>query len=137
MLTQKAKYAIKAITYLAQKGELTKTQEISEGAMIPRKFLESILLELKSRQLVGSHQGAAGGYFLLKNPSEISLADMHRMFEGPIALLYCASLNFYQPCTDCADVENCKLKLALINVRTKTLEAMEGITIDQLINAGD
>ncbi|MBK9016042.1 MAG: Rrf2 family transcriptional regulator [Saprospiraceae bacterium] len=135
MLTQKAKYAIKALTFLAQKGDLTKTQEIADGAKIPKKFLESILIELKSHQLVASVQGAAGGYYLLKKPNEISLADIHRIFEGAIALLLCASLNFYQPCADCADVENCKLKFALIKVRSKTLEAMEGITLDQLVNS--
>ena len=134
MLTQKAKYAIKALTFLAQKGGLTKTQEIADAARIPKKFLESILLELKSHQLVASQQGAGGGYYLSKQPSEINLATIHRMFEGPIALLYCASLNFYKPCTDCQDVENCQLRHAMIHVRTQTLRALENITIQSMVD---
>lgn len=132
MLTQKAKYAIKALIYLAQNEGLVKTKDIAANANIPKKFLESILIELKSHQIAASVQGAAGGYYLLKKPSEINLADIHRIFEGPIALLLCASQKFYRPCEDCSDVENCKLRKAMSEVRQKTLDALKGITIDTL-----
>lgn len=133
MLTQKAKYAIKALAYLAQNEGLVKTKDIAQNALIPKKFLESILIELKSHQLVASVQGAAGGYYLLKQPSGITLAEIHRIFEGPIALLQCASQVFYHPCADCADVDTCKLRFALIEVRQQTFEAMQSITIEQLM----
>jgi len=132
MLTQKAKYAIKALIYLAENEGLVKTKDIAENAQIPKKFLESILVELKSHQMVASVQGAAGGYHLMKKPSEINLATIHRIFEGPIALLRCASPNFYQPCTDCPDVPACKIRMALAEIRQKTFDAMQEISLAQL-----
>lgn len=133
MLTQKAKYAIKALVYLAQNDGLVKTKDIADHALIPKKFLESILLELKSHQIVESIQGAHGGYRLAQAPSEISLAKIHRIFEGPIALLHCASLNYYKPCTDCQDVEACLLRKAMITVRQSTLRTLQCITLQKMI----
>ncbi|MBI1227608.1 MAG: Rrf2 family transcriptional regulator [Bacteroidetes bacterium] len=133
MLTQKAKYAIKALVYLAENEGLVKTKDIADNAHIPKKFLESILVELKSHKLVTSVQGAAGGYQLLKKPAEIDLVAIHRIFEGPIALLPCASPNFYQPCADCEDVVACKLRMAMVEVHKKTLEAFQNITLESLL----
>lgn len=133
MLTQKAKYAIKALTYLAQQGRLTRTVDIADNARIPKKFLESILLELKRHQLVASVQGSLGGYYLLKDPGHISLAAVYRLFEGPIALIPCASEKFYKPCSDCPDEKSCTIRLAMIQVRDQTLAALEAITIKKLV----
>ncbi len=132
MLTQKAKYAIKALVCLAQNDGLVKTKDIAEKARIPRKFLESILLELKSHQLVASVQGPAGGYYLLKNAGEITLAAVYRIFEGPIALVPCASLNFYQPCQDCLDEKSCPIRKAMIDVRDQMLVALQEISIGKI-----
>ncbi len=129
MLTQKAKYAIKALVYLAQKKSLVRTQDIADKARIPKKFLESILLELKSHKLVASVQGASGGYTLLKDPASITLADIYRIFEGPIALVPCASLNFYSPCADCENERTCVIRKAMIEVRDQTLDALESHSI--------
>ncbi len=134
MLTQKGKYAIKALIYLTERGTLVRTQEIADRAHIPKKFLESILLELKSQGLVGSHQGAAGGYYLARSASEITLADLHRLFEGPIALISCAAEKFYKPCNDCEDVDNCSLRIAMRHVRDQTFNALEGISIQKIVN---
>ena len=133
MITQKGKYAIKALIYLAERGSLVRTQEISDKARIPKKFLESILLELKRYGLVASQQGATGGYFLAKSPSEISLAELYRIFEGPIALIGCASEKFYQPCQDCENVETCTLRIAMQQVRSSTLTALESMTIQKIM----
>lgn len=133
MLTQKAKYAIKALVYLAQQKSLVRTQDIADKARIPKKFLESILLELKSHKLVASVQGASGGYTLLKDPSSITLADIYRIFEGPIALVPCASLNFYTPCADCQDEKTCVIRKAMIQVREQTLQALEAQSITGMI----
>ena len=133
MLTQKAKYAIKALTYLAQQGKLTRTADIAEKARIPKKFLESILLELKRHQLVNSVQGSLGGYYLMKDASQISLAAVYRLFEGPIALIPCASEKFYKPCKDCQDEKTCTIRKAMIQVRDQTLAALEAITIQKLV----
>ena len=135
MLSHKTKYALKALLYLAQqeKGHIAKTIEIAEGAQIPKKFLEQILLDLKRGHFVGSKQGKLGGYYLLKSKEEITLADIHRLFDGAIALLPCASLNFYEPCSDCKNESECLLRHGLIAIRNETLNAMQGITIASLV----
>lgn len=135
MLSQKTKYALKALLYLAQQEEnhIARTIEIAERANIPKKFLEQILLELKRGHFVSSKQGKLGGYYLIKSKNAITLADIHRLFDGAIALLPCASLNFYEPCSDCQTECECLLRLGLITVREKTLAAMENITIASLI----
>ncbi|MGL2993632.1 RrF2 family transcriptional regulator [Flavobacterium sp. TSSA_36] len=136
MLSQKTKYALKALLYLAQQkeGEIAKTNAISEEASIPKKFLEQILLDLKRAHFVGSKQGKLGGYYLLKSKNEITLADIHRLFDGAIALLPCASLNFYEPCSDCKNEASCHLRLGLISVREETLRSMQNITIASLVD---
>lgn len=129
------KYAVKALCYLAQNTDQKKmvtTLEIANAKTIPKKFLEQILLDLKKANLIQSKQGNEGGYYLIKNANEINLAELYRIFEGPIALLPCASENFYRPCDDCHDEENCKLKFSLKKIRFETLKVMETITIDTL-----
>lgn len=135
MLSQKSKYALKALLFLAEKdaGHIARTIEIADGASIPKKFLEQILLDLKRAHFVGSKQGKYGGYYLIKHKSEITLADIHRLFDGAIALLPCASLNFYEPCSDCTSETECALRHGLITIREETLKAMQGITIGSLV----
>ncbi|MFV8375183.1 RrF2 family transcriptional regulator [Flavobacterium sp. LB1P71] len=135
MLSHKAKYALKALLFLAQQDEnhISRTIEIAEAANIPKKFLEQILLDLKRGHFVGSKQGKFGGYYLLKSKNEITLADIHRLFDGAIALLPCASLNFYEPCSDCTSESECLLRHGLMTIRDETLKAMQGITIYSLV----
>ncbi|HQF48827.1 MAG TPA: Rrf2 family transcriptional regulator [Flavobacterium alvei] len=135
MLSHKTKYALKALLYLAQQeeGHIARTIEIAEGANIPKKFLEQILLELKRGHFVSSKQGKLGGYYLIKSKNTITLADIHRLFDGAIALLPCASLNFYEPCSDCTTESECSLRHGLLTIRDETLKAMQGITIGSLI----
>jgi Rrf2 family protein len=135
MLSHKAKYALKALLYLAKQDEnvVSKTTDIAEAANIPKKFLEQILLDLKRGHFVGSKQGKFGGYYLLKHDNEITLADIHRLFDGAIALLPCASLNFYERCSDCTDESECLLRHGLMTIRDETLKAMQDITIASLV----
>ncbi|MFV8359408.1 RrF2 family transcriptional regulator [Flavobacterium sp. LS1P3] len=135
MLSQKTKYALKALLYLAEQdaNHISKTIEIADAASIPKKFLEQILLDLKRGHFVGSKQGKFGGYYLLKSKNDITLADIHRLFDGAIALLPCASLNFYERCSDCVDESECLLRHGLITIREETLKAMQGITIASLV----
>ncbi len=135
MLSNKTKYALKALLYLAQQEEthVSRTIDIAEAAAIPKKFLEQILLDLKRGHFVGSKQGKFGGYYLLKSGNDISLADIHRLFDGAIALLPCASLNFYEPCSDCTTESECSLRQGLLLIRDETLKAMQGITIASLV----
>ena len=132
MLTQKGKYAIKALVHLAKRGGLVRTQDIATGAGVPRKFLEAILLELKSHGIVRSTQGPLGGYHLAKPATDITVAELYRLFEGPIALVPCASEKFYRPCQDCIDYETCSLRFAMTEVRNQTYELLEAISIQKL-----
>ena len=135
MLSHKTKYALKALLYLAEQEEehIAKTMDIAEGANIPKKFLEQILLDLKRAHFVGSKLGKFGGYYLIKSKHAITLADIHRLFDGAIALLPCASLNFYEPCSDCITESECLLRAGLMVVRDETLKSMQDITIASLI----
>ncbi|EOR29134.1 BadM/Rrf2 family transcriptional regulator [Elizabethkingia meningoseptica ATCC 13253 = NBRC 12535] len=110
------------------------TSIIAQEENIPKKFLEQILLELKRAKLVNSKQGIGGGYYLLKSPDEVSLADLYRIFEGPISLTPCISLNYYEPCDDCVDEEACYLRHELINVREKTRKSMMEATLTAFMN---
>lgn len=135
MISKKTKYGLKALAYLARKGKGTQVviAEIAEEEQIPRKFLEAILLELKNNGYLGSRLGKTGGYYLLKEPNTISLAAMYRLLEGPIAMLPCVSLNFYEKCLDCPSEETCRLNKVLIEVRDKTLSVLEHRTLADLV----
>jgi Rrf2 family protein len=131
MMSKRCKYALKAMVRLARnynQGFLS-TSIIAQDEHIPRKFLEQILLELKRVKLVNSKQGKAGGYYLLKSPDDVSLADIYRIFDGPIALAPCVSLNFYEPCDDCVDEKSCYLRKEFIIVREKTRKSMMEATL--------
>lgn len=135
MMSKRCKYALKAMVRLARsynQGFLS-TSVIAQDENIPKKFLEQILLELKRAKLVNSKQGTAGGYYLLKSPDDISLADIYRIFEGPIALTPCVSLNFYEPCDDCLDEATCYLRNELIIVREKTRRSMMDATLTSFL----
>src|SRR5690349_17424409 len=116
MLSKKSKYAIKALVALAKHekenkdGSPMRIIEISEQEKIPKKFLEAILLELRRHNLLGSKMGVNGGYYLLKSPKDIALTDIIRLTDGPIAMIPCASLNFYEKCDDCVDETICGLR---------------------------
>lgn len=106
--------------------------EISAAKKIPLKFLENILLELRKAGMLESKKGKGGGYFLNLSPSKIRLADIIRKIEGPIAMLPCASLYFYERCSNC-DEKNCGLHDTMIDVRDATLKILEGKTVADLI----
>jgi len=109
------------------------TGEIAEIENIPKKFLDQILLELKHAHFVNSKQGNKGGYYLVKAPKEISVADIYRLFDGPIALLPCISLNFYEPCDDCLDETTCSLRDEFAKIRERTRIIMSKTTLQSFI----
>ena len=126
MLSKKAQYGLKALGYLAErygKGPVL-IAEIAEKKCIPVKFLESILLLLKQHHILESKKGKGGGYYLAKAPKKISIAGVIRIMGGPIALLPCVSLNFYEKCGDC-DEEHCGLRRTMTMVRDATLKVLE------------
>lgn len=136
MLSKKTKYALHALTYLAKKEAQTPVliSEIAEERMIPRKFLESILLDLKKQGVLNSKMGKGGGYFLRQEPKDVKVSTIIRLFDGPIALLPCVSLNYYEPCEECVDEETCGLNRVFIDVRNETLRILENKSIQDIIN---
>ncbi|MEO6547244.1 MAG: Rrf2 family transcriptional regulator [Ferruginibacter sp.] len=135
MLSKKTQYALKALGYLAARfgqGPVL-ISEISINKKIPIKFLETILLELKQSNILDSKKGKGGGYYLLQSPKKTTLAQAIRLVGGPIALLPCVSINFYEKCEDC-DETTCGLNKAMIQTRDATLKILEKKTLAELID---
>ncbi|GAA0873491.1 Rrf2 family transcriptional regulator [Gangjinia marincola] len=131
MLSKKTKYGIKALIYLANspENEPVSILDISTSEDISRKFLESILLLLRKTGFLSAKKGKGGGYYLRKNPQEIPMAAIIRILEGPIALLPCVSLNFYEKCADCSNEKECKIHNLMIEVRDSALKVLENRTL--------
>jgi Rrf2 family protein len=137
ILSKKTRYAIVALTRLAKdygKGPI-QIREIAEQEKIPQSFLENILLDLRKIGILGSVLGKSGGYFLLKRPEEVSLADVIKQFEGTIALMYCVSENSYRPCEFCKDEEDCQIRIVFKDIRDSTYEILRRTSLDQLIKS--
>ncbi|WP_299098912.1 Rrf2 family transcriptional regulator [uncultured Winogradskyella sp.] len=136
MLSKKTKYGIKALVYLARQEDRMPVQisTISQSENISRKFLESILLSLRKNGLLGSKKGKGGGYYLLKDPKEIPMTTVMRLLEGPIAMVPCVSLNFYEKCDDCTDEDVCAVNKLMLKVRDNTLEIFRNTTLADLSN---
>jgi len=134
MLSKKTKYGLKALTFLARQ-ETNKPVQIAEIARcenISQKFLESILLSLRKQGILGSKKGKGGGYYLLKDSSEILMTEVIRVLEGPIAMVPCVSLNFYEKCDDCPDEDTCSVNKLMIEVRDSTLKIFRNTTLKDL-----
>ena len=130
MLSKKSQYAFKALMYLAQntdKGPVL-IAEIARKKKIPLKFLENILLELKKAGVLESKKGKGGGYYFAVPPAQVPVAKVMRLLDGPIALLPCVSLNFYERCKNC-DEKSCGLHDMMVNVRDATLKVLEKRTV--------
>jgi Rrf2 family protein len=133
MLSSKAQYAFRALTYLVHhynKGPVL-ISEIAESKRIPLKFLENILLQPKKADILDSKKGKGGGYFLKAHPSQTTVANVIRIVNGPISMLPCVSLYFYQKCENC-DEMNCGLHGIMEDVRDATLGVLEHRTLQDL-----
>lgn len=134
MLSKKCKYAIHALVHMARTPEEQfLIKDISEACNIPKKFLEAILLDLKRAGILGSKQGKGGGYFLRREPHEVNLAEVVRLFDGAIAAVPCATHKFYEPCMECVDEEICSVRDAFLQVRNATVEMLKSSTLEDLV----
>lgn len=135
ILSKKTRYAIVALTRLAREygnGPIL-IRDIAIEQKIPQSFLENILLELKKLGILGSIMGKSGGYFLLKKPEEVTLADIVRHFEGTIALMYCVSEKAYRPCEFCIDEATCQIRKVFKEIRDTTFNILSRTTLKELI----
>ncbi|MBP8130835.1 MAG: Rrf2 family transcriptional regulator [Candidatus Hydrogenedentes bacterium] len=136
MLTSKTKYGLKALVVLGRmyaSGRVISIGEIAERENIPLKFLETILVELKNRSILRSKRGPGGGYMLAEDPEVISLADVIRWLNGPLALVPCASEFAYQPCEECNNEETCGIRLVMKEVRAATVKVLQTKTLGELV----
>ena len=131
MLTQRSRYALRALIFLARSGTLAPVpiSVIAGDQKLPRKFLEIILLDLKNGGLVTSYRGKMGGYRLARAPHKISFGEVIRLIEGPLALVPCVSVSAYQRCPDCFEEASCVIRKAMLVVRDGTAAILDGTTL--------
>jgi Rrf2 family protein len=131
MLSQKAKYAIKALLVLARAkdGSIVQVNVIAEKQNIPKKFLDLIFFELRRHGLIQSTRGREGGYCLAVPAADISMADIVRAVDGPLAPLPCASVNFYRRCSDCSDEKTCEVRRLMREVRDATSAILDNTSL--------
>ncbi|UXP31797.1 Rrf2 family transcriptional regulator [Reichenbachiella agarivorans] len=135
MISKKTKYALNALVYLAKQEDNSPVliSDIAKSENIPQKFLETILLELKKAAILASKKGRGGGYYLLKEPKDVNLADVMRFIDGPIALLPCVSYLYYEKCDECHDEETCGIRDVFFEVRNKTVDLLKHATLEEII----
>jgi Rrf2 family protein len=135
MLSQKARYALRALTVLAAHAGPAplSIQDIAVRAAAPRKFLEAILLELRRHGVLRSARGKLGGYQLAAPAHEIELGRVIRVLDGPLAPIPCASLAFYRPCEDCPDPERCATRRVMREVRDAIADVLDARTVADLV----
>ena len=135
MLSSKAKYAVRAAVFLAgraRSGDWAQAAEVAEEEAIPRKFLELILAQLRDHGLIESRRGAQGGYRLLRAPERVSVADLIRVVDGPLALTSCASRTRFRPCGDCVDIRTCRLQPLMLRARDAVAGVLEHCSLAEL-----
>lgn len=142
MITQKMKYALKALLVLADEAakgrpEPLTIEEIAKRSGTPKRFLEHILLEVRNAGVIASIRGRAGGYSLIKRPSEISISELLRTIDGPIAPLPCLSRRAYQRCEDCSDEATCRIRKIFGEVFWSYLLIIDSLTLEDMLRSGD
>src|ERR1043165_6921618 len=134
-LTGRGEYALRAMIVLGldylEDDSVVRIQAISEQQNIPKRFLEQILNDLKSAGIVESKRGIAGGYRLRRAPARITLAEVIRHIEGPLAPVSCVSERFYEPCS-CPNEEKCGIRSIMKEVRDAIVKVLETVTVAQL-----
>jgi len=130
MLSQKARYALRALVELAREDGVQLTSgELALRADAPRKFLEAILLELSRNRITVSRRGKFGGYTLARPAAQISFAEVIRVIDGPLALAPCVSRLSFRKCDDCPDLATCSLRDALLRARDATADVLEAYSL--------
>lgn len=136
MISQKMKYALKALMVLADEkegeGRALRIEEVAKRAGVPKRFLEHILLEIRNAGIISSIRGRAGGYVLVKDPETVPLSELLRLIDGPMAPLPCLSRRSYARCEDCSDEESCRIRRVFAEVFWSYLVLIESLTLADL-----
>lgn len=138
MLTKKGKYGLKALVDLArlEPGETAFINEIAQRNNIPKKFLDTILLELRNAGMLRSKKGPGGGYSLSRPASEIRIGHVIRTLDGPLAPIRCASRTAYEVCEDCSDPETCRVRISMTSVRDAIASILDSMTLAEFASDG-
>jgi len=136
MLSNKAKYGLKAMMHLAGADGISLAAQIAQDNNIPRKFLDAILLELTKAGLLTSKKGKGGGYQLARPADAITAGQVIRILDGPLAPIACASRTAYRPCPDCGDVEACAIRDVMLDVRDAMALILDRTTIAAMRTRG-
>ena len=131
MLSQRCRYALKAMLNLARdgSGQPKQVSALAAEENIPRKFLEGIMSELRQQGIVDSARGKSGGYRLSRPAELITFGEIMRRMDGPLALLTCVSQNFYKRCDDCTDEKTCELRRVMSRVRREASDILDRTTL--------
>lgn len=135
MISKKTKYALKALIYLAQeydKGPIL-IADLARDEMIPKKFLELILLSLKNNGLLLSKKGKGGGYYLGKSPRKVTMGQIIRLMEGPLAPVPCVSESAYEKCEECENENTCGIKMVMKDVRDSMAKILDNTTLADVL----
>ena len=140
MITQKMKYALKALLVLADEAarpvpEGLTIEEIARRAGTPKRFLEHIQLEVRNAGVIASIRGRSGGYILIKRPAEVSISELLRTIDGPIAPLPCLSRRAYQRCEDCTDEATCRIRKVFAEVFWSYILILDSLTLDDMMKS--
>lgn len=135
-LSTKGEYATRAVLYLSQRygEEVVQIHEIAKHEKIPIKYLEQILLVLKNARVLRSKKGVKGGYCLARSPEEISLGEVVRVMDGPLAPIKCVSTNFYERCPE---ELNCGIRNVWLEVRNAVANILDNTTFADLCKNTD
>lgn len=134
MLTMKGKYGLKALINLAgrPRGELAQSLEIAEAEGVSKKFLDTILGELRNAGFVATRKGRNGGYMLARPPEQVMAGHVLRVLEGPLSPIPCASRTAYVRCHDCPDENRCAVRLTMLEVREAIVGVLDSKSIADL-----
>lgn len=137
MLTMKGKYGLKAMVHLAgvPDGQLTLSEEIAKAHTISKKFLDTILGDLRNAGFIYARKGRGGGYALARAPSEIRVGHILRVLDGPLAPIPCASRTAYRRCDDCRSEDACQVRIVMVEVRNAISRVLDEKTLDEMVNA--
>src|SRR5919106_2433283 len=139
--SKRSEYALRALIELtAQYGKARlQRHEIARRQHIPIEFLEQILLALKNAGLLASRRGVSGGYTLIKSPDDITLAQVIRVLDGPLAPIGCVSKTAYQRCADCPyasdDQKGCPVQHVMLDVRNAISDILDHYTLRDFVQS--
>ena len=137
MLSQKTRYAIRALQHLADEygNGAIPLADIAQTQNIPSKFLTVILSELSRGGLVATQRGRDGGYWLALQPEDISYGDIVRLTRGSLALVPCASRFAHETCKNCLPEEECRMHRVMLRVRDETAKVLDSISLAETFSA--